>query len=95
MPSRHHRTRAGKTTQDAGSGSRFQTTQRTGVRGHSEEREAFERRHRFNAMERVRARLEKLAHRVTTGRLKVPEKIGAAAARILARNHGHRYYDWC
>jgi hypothetical protein len=21
-------------------------------------------------------------------------KIGAAAARILARNHGHRYYDW-
>ena len=61
---------------------------------HSEEREAFERRHRVKAMERVRARLEKLAHRVATGRLKAPEKIGAAAARILARNHGHRYYDW-
>src|ERR1700693_3501869 len=25
---------------------------------------------------------------------KAAEKIGAAAARILARNHGHRYYDW-
>src|SRR5215469_1942953 len=25
---------------------------------------------------------------------KTPEKVGAAAARILARNHGHRYYDW-
>jgi hypothetical protein len=24
----------------------------------------------------------------------VPEKIGAAAARILAPNHGHRYYGW-
>ena len=27
-------------------------------------------------------------------RLKAAEKIGAAAARVLARNHGHRYYDW-
>jgi hypothetical protein len=27
-------------------------------------------------------------------RLKAPEKIGAAAARILARDHGHCYYDW-
>ena len=26
--------------------------------------------------------------------MKAPEKIGAAAARILARNHGKRYYDW-
>jgi transposase len=61
---------------------------------HSEEREAFERRHRLKAMERVRLKLEKLAHRVATGRLKAPEKIGAAAARILDRNHGHRYYTW-
>jgi transposase len=45
-------------------------------------------------MDRVRLGLEKLQHRVTKGRLKAPEKIGAAAARILARNHGHRYYDW-
>jgi transposase len=61
---------------------------------HSEEREAFERRHRLKAMERVRVKLEKLAHRVATGRLKAPEKIGAAAARILDGNHGHRYYSW-
>jgi len=61
---------------------------------HSEEREAFERRHRIKAMERVRARLEKLERRIAKGKLKAPEKVGAAAARVLARNHGHRYYDW-
>lgn len=61
---------------------------------HSEERQAFERTQRTRAMDRVRARLEKLQRRVAKGRLKAPEKIGAAAARILARNHGHRYYDW-
>jgi transposase len=61
---------------------------------HSEERETFERSQRVKAMERVRARLEKLARRIAKGRLKAAEKIGAAAARILARNHGHRYYDW-
>jgi transposase len=61
---------------------------------HSEEREAFERRHRIKAMERVRARLEKHERRIATGKLKAPEKVGAAAARVLARNHGHRYYDW-
>jgi transposase len=61
---------------------------------HSEERAAFEYRQRAKAMERVRNRLEKLQRRVAHGRLKMPEKIGAAAARILARNHGHRYYDW-
>jgi transposase len=61
---------------------------------HSDERLAYERAQRTKAMERVRARLEKLQRRVANGRLKSPEKIGAAAARILARNHGHRYYDW-
>jgi transposase len=61
---------------------------------HSEERAAYESRQRTKAMERVRVRLEKLEQRVAKGRLKVPEKIGAAAARILARNHGHRYYGW-
>ena len=34
------------------------------------------------------------ARRVETGKLKAPEKIGEAAGRILARNHGHRYYGW-
>jgi transposase len=61
----------------------------------SEERLAFECAHRIKAMDRVRARLEKLAQRVARGRLKAAEKVGAAAASILARNHGHRYYGWC
>jgi transposase len=61
---------------------------------HSEERAAYEGRQRTKAMDRVRVQLEKLAQRVANGRLKAPEKIGAAAARILARNHGHRYYGW-
>jgi transposase len=61
---------------------------------HSEERLAFERTQRVKSMDRVRARLEKLERRVAKGKLKAAEKIGAAAAKILARNHGHRYYGW-
>jgi len=61
---------------------------------HSEEREAYERTEREKAMQRVRTALEALQHRVATGALKAPEKIGAAAARILARVHGYRYYTW-
>ena len=61
---------------------------------HSEERLAFERTQRIKAMDRVRTKLEKLERRIANGRLKAAQKIGAAAARILARNHGHRYYDW-
>ena len=61
---------------------------------HSEERQTFERAHRIKAMERVRARLEKLQSRIANGQLKAAEKVGAAAARVLARNHGHRYYGW-
>ncbi|MFY9991239.1 MAG: IS1634 family transposase [Rhodoplanes sp.] len=61
---------------------------------HSDERLAFERAQRIKAMERVRARLEKLQRRIADGRLKAPDKIGAAAAKCLARNHGHRYYGW-
>src|SRR6202521_2193124 len=73
------------------------TSNQPGVRVfivHSDERLAYERAQRVKAMERVRARLEKLAQRVAKGQIKAAEKIGAAAARILARNHGHRYYDW-
>jgi transposase len=73
------------------------TSNQPGVRVfvvHSDERLAYERAQRTKAMERVRARLEKLQKRIAKGRLKAAEKIGAAAARILARNHGHRYYDW-
>lgn len=61
---------------------------------HSDERLAYERTEREKAMARVQAALEALAQRVNTGKLKAPEKIGAAAARTLARNHGYRYYDW-
>lgn len=60
----------------------------------SDERLSYEQVMRERSMERTRQALEKLAARVTKGRLKTPEKIGAAAALILARNHGHRYYKW-
>ena len=61
---------------------------------HSDERAAFERAQRVKAMGRVRTRLEGLEQRIKKGRLKAAEKVGAAAARILACNHGHRYYGW-
>jgi len=61
---------------------------------HSDERMEYERGEREKAMEKVRSALEALTKRVALGRLKAPEKIGAAAARTLARNHGTRYYDW-
>ncbi len=60
----------------------------------SDERLAFERTQRLNAMARVRTALEALERRVRRGQLKDPAKIGAAAARILGRFHGYRYYDW-
>jgi transposase len=69
----------------------------TGVRVfvvHSDERLAYERKHRLKAMRGVRSRLEMLAQRIAKGRLKAPDKIGAAAAKTLSRNHGHRYYGW-
>src|SRR5260370_28756518 len=46
------------------------------------------------AMEKPRQALEKLALRVASGGLKKAQKIGEAAARILGRNHGSRYYGW-
>jgi transposase len=60
----------------------------------SEERLAYERDMREAAMEKNRQALEKLSLRVAAGRLKKAQKIGEAAARILARNHGSRYYGW-
>jgi len=60
----------------------------------SDERLSYEQAERRKVMERVRVQLEKLELRVKNGKLKAPEKIGAAAARILNRHHGHRYYDW-
>jgi transposase len=60
----------------------------------SDERLAYERTQRLQAMERVRAQLEALERRVATGKLTDAAQIGAAAARILTRWHGYRYYDW-
>src|SRR5208337_451254 len=60
----------------------------------SQERLAYERAMREAAMEKARQALEKLAARVSAGRLKKAQNLGAAAARILSRNHGSRYYDW-
>jgi transposase len=61
---------------------------------HSDDRLAYERGQREKAMQKVGAQLQALEKRVVQGKLKAPEKIGAAAGRILARNHGFRYYDW-
>ena len=60
----------------------------------SDERRAYEEAMRQKSMERTRQALEKLEQRVSAGKLKQPEKIGAAAERLLQRNHGYRYYSW-
>jgi transposase len=60
----------------------------------SDERRQYEERQRVKAMERVRVALARVQARVAKGQLKKPEKIGAAAERVLQRNHGYRYYTW-
>ena len=60
----------------------------------SDERRGYEQAKREQAMERARQRLEKLKERVAAGGLKRPEKIGAAAERIMQKYHGYRYFDW-
>jgi transposase len=60
----------------------------------SEDRREYEQAQRERSMQKTREALERLQARVVAGRLVRPEKIGAAAGRILARNHGSRYYDW-
>ena len=61
---------------------------------HSEQREQYERAQRERAMEALGEQLEALVKRVASGKLKAPEKVGAAAARILSRHHGQRYFGW-
>jgi len=61
---------------------------------HSEEREVYERGMRELSMGRARKELEALEAQVAKGELKEAEKIGAAAASKLRRNHAHRYFDW-
>jgi len=60
----------------------------------SEERLVYEQAQRLKSMARVQEQLEGLKKRVEEGRIKAPDKVGAAAARILARNHGIRYCGW-
>ena len=60
----------------------------------SDERRAYERAKREQAMERARQKLEMLKERVASGKLKRPEKIGAAVERIMQKYHGYRYFDW-
>jgi transposase len=60
----------------------------------SDDRRDYEQAMRRKSMERTRQALEKLEQRVAAGKLKQPEKIGAAAERLLQRNHGYRYYSW-
>ncbi len=61
---------------------------------HSEERLRYERTQREVSMERVRKKLELLQRRIEKGKLRAPEKVGAAAARVLGEHHGDRYYSW-
>ena len=60
----------------------------------SQERKTYEEAMRQRSMERARTALESVAAAVQAGRLKDPAKIGARAARAVARNHGHRYFSW-
>jgi transposase len=60
----------------------------------SDERRAYEERQRTKAMKRVGEALERIQARVTKGRLKQPEKTGAAVERALQKYHGYRYYGW-
>jgi hypothetical protein len=60
----------------------------------SDERRTYEQAMRQLSMERARLKLEKLKERVASGDLKHPEKIGAAAERIMQKHHGHRYFAW-
>lgn len=60
----------------------------------SPEREDYERGMRRRVMKRLWPKLRALQERVSTGHLKDPGKIGAAAQRILSQSHGHRYFSW-
>ena len=60
----------------------------------SDERREYEERQRTKVMQRAREALEKVQTRVANGRLKKPEKIGAAAERALQRHRGYRYWAW-
>lgn len=69
----------------------------TGMRAfvvESGERKSYEQALRRRSMERAEAHLEKLARRVSSGRLKDAAKIGAAAARAMKKDHAQRYFSF-
>jgi transposase len=73
------------------------TCDRQGVRVFvvdSDERRKYEEGQRTKVMKRVHDALQKIQKRVEQGKLKQPEKIGAAVERALQRNYGYRYYAW-
>jgi hypothetical protein len=53
----------------------------------------YEQAEREQAMERARRHPERLEERVASGRMKRPEKIGAAVERVMQKYHGYRYFD--
>ena len=60
----------------------------------SDERRAYEERQRTKTMQRAREALENVQTRVAQGRVKQPEKIGAAVERAMQKHRGYRYYAW-
>jgi hypothetical protein len=60
----------------------------------SDEARDHEERMREKSMSGTRERLQNLAERVAAGKLKRPEKTGAAAERALQNHNGDRYYAW-
>jgi transposase len=60
----------------------------------SDERRTYEQARREQAMERARRHLERLKERIAAGKVKQPEKVGAAVERIMQKYHGYRYFDW-
>jgi transposase len=60
----------------------------------SDERREYEEAQRIKTMKRAHDGLQKIQKRVAQGKLKKPEKIGAAVERAMQRNHGYRYYAW-
>ena len=60
----------------------------------SEQRREYEQGQRAKAMEALREQLEALLKRVAAGKLKAPEKVAAAAARILDRESLYRRHHF-
>lgn len=58
------------------------------------QRKTYEQALRQRSMQRAREAIEKVASAVKAGRLKDPAKIGARAARAVAKYHGYRYYSY-